>query len=82
MRPGVPDDRSDLRRIMSDIQSEIAEFSLRLSRVAIADLLTGQRIAEVERLLNINSVADLNGLSGVLDERIVRFLREYLRGRV
>ena len=82
MRPGVPDDRSDLRRIMSEIEAAIAEFNLRLSRVAIADLLTGQRIAEVERLLNINSVADLNGLSGVLDERIVRFLREYLRGRV
>ncbi len=81
MRPGVPDDRSDLRRIMSEIEAAIAEFNLRLSRVAINDLLTGQRIAEVERLLNINSIADLNGLSGVLDERIVRFLREYLRGR-
>ena len=59
----------------------VAEYNLRLSRVAISDLLTGQRIAEVEKLLNINSAADLNGLSGVLDERIVRFLRKYLRGR-
>ncbi len=81
MRPGVPDDRSDLSRIMADIEAAMAEFNLRLSRVAINDLLTGQRIAEVEKLLNINSAADLNGLSGVLDERIVHFLREYLRGR-
>ncbi len=81
MRPGVPDDRSDLRRIMADIEAVMSEFNLRLSRVAINDLLTGQRMAEVEKLLNINSAADLNGLSGVLDERIVRFLREYLRGR-
>ncbi len=81
MRPGVPDDRSDLRRMMADIEAVMAEFNLRLSRVAIDDLLTGQRIADVEKLLNINSAADLNGLSGVLDERIVRFLRKYLRGR-
>ena len=82
MRPGVPDDRSDLRRSMADIEAVMAEFNLRLSRVAINDLLTGQRIADVEKLLNINSAADLNGLSGVLDERIVRFLRKYLRGQV
>jgi len=77
---GAPPAFEDVEGAMAEIERTLGGYNERLRSAAVRDILAGRRREEVEKLLAIVGVGDMSALTGVLDDDVVRFLSEFMRG--
>ena len=79
-RLGVQFTYDDVEEVIAEIERLLAGYNERLSSAAVRDILAGRRREEVEKVLAIVAAGDISALAGVLDDDVVSFLSEFMRG--
>ena len=79
-RLGVRPIYGDVEVLTGEIERTLAGYNERLSSATVRDILAGRRREDVEKILAIVAAGGMEALAEVLDDDVVRFLSEFMRG--
>ena len=77
VRLGAPESGEEVEAAIADITAMIRSASIQFSRIAAERILSGQRENDLQKLIQMNSIADLTAISDILDPGVLNFLEQF-----